>query len=127
MANKKHIRNGRQNSIILEILSVLRTIIFFHDLGNEPVQDELRLSDCYCFAYKTLLMQGWSKTPDSYQNRIAFVCIMIAGMLLYWHWEAMVISYLAVKKVVLPYTSFEQLLSVSSDKVRKHYILSCIN
>ena len=50
--------------------------------------------------------------------------MMIAGMLLYWHWEAMVISYLAVKKVVLPYTSFEQLLSVSSDKVPSHQILS---
>jgi len=62
-------------------------------------------------------MQGWSKTPDAYQNRIAFVCMMVAGMLLYWHWEAMVISYLAVKKTVLPYESFEQLLSSSSDKV----------
>ena len=101
--------------------------VFCYDLGNEPVQDELRLSDCYCFAYKTLLMQGWSKTPDSGQNRIAFVCIMIAGMLLYWHWEAMVISYLAVKKVVLPYTSFEQLLSVSSDKVPRYLILSCVS
>ena len=85
--------------------------------GKEPVQDELKLSDCYCLAYKTLLMQGWSKTPNSYQNRIAFTCVMVAGMLLYWHWEAMVISYLAVKKTVLPYESFEQLLSSSSDKV----------
>ena len=63
-------------------------------------------------------MQGWSQTPGSYQNRIVFVFVMIAGMLLYWHWEAMVISYLAVRKIVLPYTSFEQLLSSSSDKVQ---------
>ena len=100
-------------------------IIFTFDLGNEPVQDDFSLSDCYCLAYKALLMQSWSNTPDSYQNRICFVCMMVAGMLLYWHWEAMIISYLAVKKVVLPYTSFEQLLSDSSDKVNS--ILSCMN
>ena len=45
------------------------------------------------------------------------MCIMIAGMLLYKHWEAMLISWLAVKKVVIPYKSFEELLSGSSDKV----------
>ena len=93
--------------------------------GKERVHKEFRLSDCYCFAYKTLLMQGWSQTPGSYQNRIVFVFVMIAGMLLYWHWEAMVISYLAVRKIVLPYTSFEQLLSSSSDKVRCIVFFTC--
>ena len=93
-------------------------LIYSYFSGNEKIRNEFRLSDCYCFAYKTLLMQGWSQTPGSYQNRIVFVFVMIAGMLLYWHWEAMVISYLAVRKIVLPYTSFEQLLSSSSDKVR---------
>ena len=87
--------------------------------GKEPLQDELQLSDCYCFAYKTILMQGWSKTPNAYQNRIAFFCVMVAGTLLYWHWEAMVISYLAVRKTIIPYETFEQLLSMSGDKVMR--------
>ena len=81
------------------------------------MQDDFKLSDCYCFGYKTILFQGWSKTPQAYQNRIAFISVMLTGMLFYWHWEAMIISYLAVRKVVLPYKSFEQLLSTSSDKV----------
>ena len=89
--------------------------------GKEPVQDGLKLSDCYCFAFKALLMQGWSKTPESYQNRIAFVSVMISAMVLYWSWEAMIISYLSVNKEVIPYKSFEELLSSSSDKV----ILRC--
>ena len=92
-------------------------LMFLYNAGKEPLQDDLRLCDCYCLAYKAILMQGWNNTPQSYQNRIAFVYVMIAGMLLYWHWEAMLISYLAVKKVVIPYKSFEQLLSSSNDKV----------
>ena len=91
--------------------------LIYFNLGKEQVQHELKLSDCFCFAFKSFLMQGWSKTPESYQNRIAFVCVMIAGMVLYWHWEAMIISYLSVNKEVIPYESFEQLLSASNDKV----------
>ena len=91
--------------------------MFSHNLGKEQVQDDLRLSDCYCLAYKTVLMQGWSKTPQSYQNRIAFACVMIAGMLLYWHWEAMVISYLAVRTVQLPIITLEDLVKKSNLKV----------
>ena len=68
-------------------------------------------------AFKAFLSQGWSKSPGTSQNRIAFLFVMISGMLLYWHWEAMIISYLAVNKEVIPYKSFEQLLSSSNDKV----------
>jgi hypothetical protein len=85
------------------------------------MKKKFRLRDCYCFAYKTVLLQGWNTTPSSFQNRIAFISVMIAGMVFYWHWEAMVISFLAVRKIILPYESFEQLLSSSNDKVILHY------
>ena len=90
---------------------------FKYNSGKEPVQDDLRLSDCYCLVYNAVLMQGLSNTFQSCQNRIAFMFVMIAGMFLYWHWEAMLISYLAVTKTAIPYKSFGQLLSSSSDKV----------
>ena len=43
--------------------------------------------------------------------------VIVTAMVCYWHWEAMIISYLAVRKIVLPYESLEQLLSKSNDKV----------
>ena len=76
------------------------------------------MSKCYVFAYKALLFHGWNYTPTFLQNRIAFITVAITAMICYWHWEAMIISYLAVRKIVLPYESFEQLLSKSNDKVR---------
>ena len=94
--------------------------LFIFNLGKEDLKDEFRLSDCYVFAYKALLFHGWNYTPTFLQNRIAFITVVITAMICYWHWEAMIISYLAVRKIILPYESFEQLLSKSNDKVSVH-------
>ena len=90
--------------------------------GSENLQEEFNLSNCYCFVYNSFLFHGWNNTPRFIQNRIAFITVLITAMVCYWHWEAMIISYLAVRKIILPYESFEQLLSKSSDKVNR-----CIN
>ena len=87
--------------------------------GSENLQEEFNLSNCYCFVYNSFLFHGWNNTPRFIQNRIAFITVLITAMVCYWHWEAMIISYLAVRKIILPYESFEQLLSKSSDKVNK--------
>lgn len=38
---------------------------------------------------------------------------MIFGAVLYWHWEAMLISYLATRVITLPFNGIETLLSQS--------------
>ena len=42
---------------------------------------------------------------------------MVASLVLYYHWEAMLISYLATRKIVLPFTNMEELISKTSFKV----------
>ena len=43
--------------------------------------------------------------------------VMLASVLLYWHWEAMLISYLATRVIVLPFNNIDELVKTSSFKI----------
>ena len=43
--------------------------------------------------------------------------ILLTSVLLYWHWEAMLISYLATRKIVLPFNNVEELVKKSNYKI----------
>ena len=62
-------------------------------------------------------MLGCNAMPQTSSNRISFFTIFITGALVYWYWEAMVISYLAVRTVQLPINSLYDLLKKSKLKV----------
>ena len=42
---------------------------------------------------------------------------MGASVLLYWHWEAMLISYLATRVIVLPFNNIDELVKSTSFKI----------
>ena len=42
---------------------------------------------------------------------------MGASVLLYWHWEAMLISYLATRVIVLPFNNIPELISESQFRI----------
>ena len=63
---------------------------------------------------RTLLMHGSEKMPNVSSNRIAFASVIFAGSLLYYHWEAMLISYVAVRKIQLPFITLDE-FSENSD------------
>ena len=62
-------------------------------------------------------MLGSKVMPNSYSNRISFVVVIVAGALIYWYWEAMVISYLAVRTPSLPIVTLHDLVKKSKLKV----------
>ena len=43
--------------------------------------------------------------------------ILFYGTLVYWHWEAMLISYLSTQNVVLPFKNIPELVSKSNFRV----------
>ena len=43
--------------------------------------------------------------------------IVVTSMLLFWHWENMLISYLATRKIVLPFKNVEELIRTSNFKI----------
>ena len=62
-------------------------------------------------------MLGSNTRADSLHKRISFLTILLAGILLYWLWEAQLISYFSFPVKSLPFNNLEEFLAKSDDKV----------
>ena len=90
--------------------------------GDEPDREEFKLSKSYKFVIGAMtIARPWSHTPKSLHNQVAFFTIILAGGLVYWHWEAMLISYLSVRTITLPFRSLEDLLYNTDYKVDRYW------
>ena len=85
--------------------------------GNEYEYDDYSLSDSYGIVYRSLLKMGLSNTPKNLRKRIAFFSVLFGGMVTYYLWEAMLISYFSSPKTSLPFDSLQGFLSHSDKKV----------
>ena len=82
---------------------------------------EFTISKCYIYICSTLTMRGWNILPNKISSRIALYSILAFGTLIFWHWEAMLISYLATRITILRYKSIPELLSLSSDRYENQH------
>ena len=75
---------------------------------------EYKIFESYGFVVGALTFaRPWNPVPTSLLAKNLFLLIMCAGTLIYYHWEAMLISFLAVQKKVLPFTTIEELMQIS--------------
>ena len=72
------------------------------------------MSKSIIFVLSALTMRSWSISPEKMSGRIAFVVLIYASILLYYHWEAMLISYLATRVIVLPFNNIRELVDQST-------------
>lgn len=86
--------------------------------GNEKYQRRLQLSDCYLFIAETLLLRTSTVMPTTYSNRISFSFVLFGSFMIYMYWEAMLISFLAVKKTYLPFQNLKELADSSSYQLK---------
>ena len=78
----------------------------------------MALTDSYIFVFGAFFyMKCWDPIPNSYGSRFVFLLILISGVLVFYHWEAMLISYLAVVTNKLPFRSMEELMTNGNQKV----------
>lgn len=104
--------------IIIVPASTFITYIYCASFSeSDAFVDEFALGNCYCFVASTLLMLGSSAMPNSYSNRIAFISIVVGGTLIYWYWEAMLTSYLAVRTPKQAITTLSDLAQNPNFKV----------
>ena len=103
--------------LLKRVFIVNSSIICYQNVGYDECGETFTLGDCYCFVFKTFIMLGSKVMPNSYSNRISFLTVITAGALIYWYWEAMVISYLAVRTTELPIVTLEDLVKNSNLKV----------
>eukprot|EP00095_Tigriopus_kingsejongensis_P012527 maker-scaffold455_size166772-snap-gene-0.36 protein:Tk12527 transcript:maker-scaffold455_size166772-snap-gene-0.36-mRNA-1 annotation:"hypothetical protein L798_01404" len=85
---------------------------------KESERSEFTLWKSFIFVLGALtLARGWSVTPIRARNRVIFLAIILGGSVVFWHWEAMIISYLAVRVPALPFQDLEGLLSKTNKKI----------
>ena len=56
-------------------------------------------------------MRGWNILPSKLPSQIALFSLLFFGTMLFWHWEAMLISYLAKRVIPLPFKDIPDLIS----------------
>ena len=72
---------------------------FFRYGIYESSDQEFTWGKSIIFVLSALTMRGWSVVPDKMSGRVAFAVLFYASILLYYHWEAMLISYLATRVI----------------------------
>ena len=92
-------------------------------LGDEPNKKSFGLAHSYAFVAGSVVIRDWSPAPASARGRVVFFAVLFFGTLVYYHWEAMIISYLAMRTITLPFTSMEQLITETDFKVTKHLFI----
>ena len=55
-------------------------------------------------------MRGWNTLPSKLPARIALISLIFFGTMFFWHWEAMLISYLATRVISLPFKDIPDLV-----------------
>ena len=75
------------------------------------------LGESYVITYQSFLMLGYNTAANSLSQKISLISIFFGGMILYWLWEAMLISYFAFPSKALPFYSLDEFLTKSDQKV----------
>ena len=58
--------------------------------------------------YQVIHEEKWRR-EISFPAKLMCVSFLLGGLLCYFHWEAMLISYLAQRKIPLPFTNMQEL------------------
>ena len=108
-------------SCIFILIAIFSCPVFLYltfKLGkHDPIKEEFTFGKAYVYQSSTLTMRSWSHVPVKFTSRIALFSILFFGTLIFWHWEAMLISHLATKIIVLPFTNIRGLLLNSDVRI----------
>ena len=91
-------------------------MILFHFSSSrfgvkDPAFLEFTIGKCYIYLCSTLTMRGWNTLPSKLTAKIALFSLLFFGTMIFWHWEAMLISYLATKTISLPFRDVPDLMA----------------
>ena len=62
-------------------------------------------------------MRGWNIWPIKPAAEIAVFSLLFFGTIMYLHWEAMLISYLATRVTILPFSNVPELISKTNFRI----------
>ena len=79
--------------------------------GKDPAYQEFTIGKCYVYLCSTLTMRGWNTLPSKLPAQIALFSLLFFGTMIFWHWEAMLISFLATRVISLPFKAILDLVA----------------
>ena len=79
--------------------------------GKDHAYHEFTIGKCYVYLCSTLTMRGWSTLPSKSPAKIALFSLLFFGTMIFWHWEAMLISFLATRIIYLPFKDIPDLMT----------------
>ena len=82
-----------------------------------PNYNGLLLSNCYVHMFKSILMLGNDRKLTQEYIKISLFSVMVGGMLLFWLWEAMLITYFAFASKILPFNNIKEFVENTDLKV----------
>ena len=86
--------------------------------AKDPVAyHEFTFGKSYTYLCSTLTMRGWDILPIKSSAQVALFSLLVFGTLTYLHWEAMLISYLSTRKIVLPFQNIPELISKTQYRI----------
>ena len=71
-------------------------------------KEDHTLFECCILVAASMVNLTYKIKSRIFRNRIAFISIVIGGMLIYYHWEAELYSHLAFKKTNLPFNNLKE-------------------
>ena len=78
-------------------------------LGNREGDEAFSLCNCYLLFSAAILNYGTRNLSQKTSSRIAFASTLVCGIVLYYHWEAEIMSHLAVRRSDLPFENLKEL------------------
>ena len=98
--------------LVLFVLLVPPMLTYSVQLNRDEQKREFVFYRTFLFVASAISMaRPWSVVPSSGLPKFIFLNILISGTFVYYHWEAMLISFLAVKTRTLPFETLSGLLS----------------
>ena len=95
---------------VVKVIVDIKSLIFSRFGGKDPAYHEFTVGKCYIYLCSTLTMRGWNTLPSKLPARIALFSLIFFGTMFFWHWEAMLISYLATRTISLPFKDITDLM-----------------
>ena len=111
----------RKSSRLMKSIDQNRFIISGNNICD-PRSISKECIKCYVAMFRSLIMSHNFESHNSkIRRRICNLTIMVCGMLIYWLWEADLISNFAFPSTALPFTTLKGLLDNSDKKVILYY------
>ena len=92
-------------------------LAFLVGFSNDRNAKEFELSNCYKFVAHSFILRCGELMPRSNPTRLAFGSVLVAGIIFYYHWEAALYSYLAVRTTNLPFRNLKELADTPQYKL----------